>query len=94
MLCAIKLKVMPNNILYVEKIGDTVSYGNKDYRVQNDRGHRHIVVYVEGERKKITIKQWPFNLFGFYVLSNLFQEHPCSAIQYLIDKKFNYEIGL
>lgn len=36
----------------------TVSYGKKDYRVQDDgRGFLHIIVFEEGKRKKIGIEK-------------------------------------
>lgn len=30
-------------------------YGNKWHTIQNDRGHKHIVVCENGQRKKITL---------------------------------------
>ena len=40
------------NYLTVSEGDTTVTYGNKPYRIQNDRGHLHIVVYkITGERK-------------------------------------------
>lgn len=40
------------------KKGDTVSYGNKPYRVQDDgNGWLHIIVQTNGSRKKIAVKE-------------------------------------
>lgn len=72
------------NKLYATKEAVTVSYGNKDYRIQNDRGYRHIVVYIKGVRKKIpvleTVNDWCFN----YVFGGLYERYPCPAIDYFI----------
>jgi hypothetical protein len=41
--------------------GDTVTYGNKHYRVQDDgKGFLHIIVFEEGKRKKIAISNLQF----------------------------------
>ena len=75
---------MTTNKLYATKDAVTVSYGNKDYRIQNDRGYRHIVVYIDGIRKKIpvheTVNDWCFD----YVFGGLFTKYPCPAIDYFI----------
>lgn len=75
---------MITNKLYATKDAVTVSYGNRDYRIQNDRGYRHIVVYVEGVRKKIpvleTVNDWCFD----YVFNGLYNRFPCPAIDYFI----------
>lgn len=52
---------------YIESItkGDTVSYGNKHYRVQDDgRGFLHIIVIENNKRKKIGINKLSFFDFG------------------------------
>lgn len=72
------------NYLTVSEGDTTVIYGNKPYRIQNDRGHLHIVVYENSRRKKITVKKtkrdWCFN----YVFRGLSVTHPCPAIDYFI----------
>lgn len=40
--------------------GSTVIYGNKTYRVQEDRGNLHIILLEDGHRKKKTITQSMF----------------------------------
>lgn len=46
------------------KKGSTVSYGNKDYRVQDDgKGFLHIIVIEEGKRKKISIASMEHHFF-------------------------------
>ena len=43
------------------KKGDTVTYNKKSYRVQEDRGHKYIIVKTSGEREKINLKRlFPF----------------------------------
>lgn len=43
------------------KKGDTVTYQNKSYRVQEDRGHKYIIVKTSGGREKINLKRlFPF----------------------------------
>ena len=40
------------------KVGDTVTYGSTNYRVQDDgKGFKHIVVQHNGQRKKVGLKQ-------------------------------------
>ena len=51
-------KVQP--ILNKNGVGqNTVIFNDKRYKIQNDRGHIHIVVIKNGLRKKITIKMGP-----------------------------------
>ena len=77
---------MTTNKLYATKEAVTVSYGNKDYRIQTDRNYRHIVVYVEGVRKKIqvfeTVNDWCFD----YIFGGLSVKYPCPAIDYFIHR--------
>jgi hypothetical protein len=47
---------MKNNYLTAERDQVTVTYGNKDYRIYEDRGNRHIIVFEQGKRRKITVK--------------------------------------
>ena len=68
------------NYLTVSKGDNTVTYGNKVYRVQNDRNHLHIIVRVNGDRKKLTIKhkpERPYNVFCDYYLNGLSETHKC-----------------
>lgn len=75
---------MNTNKLYAKKDAVTVTYGKNDYRIQNDRGYRHIVVYEGGVRKKIKVHEavgdWCFD----YIFGGLFQSYPCPAIEYFI----------
>ncbi len=75
---------MNDNTIYVTGSQPTVIYGNKTYRVQNDRGYRHIVVYIEGVRKKISVRERKWDLFYWYILSGLFQSHPCPVINWWV----------
>ena len=46
------------------KKGNTVIYGNKPYRVQDDgKGFLHIIIFENGKRKKIGIDK--MNLFEY-----------------------------
>lgn len=62
----------------------TVTYGNKPYRIQNDRGHLHIVVYENSRRKKITVKQTERDCVFDYVFKGGSVSHPCPAMDYWI----------
>lgn len=43
------------------KKGDTVMYGNKPYRIQDDgKGFLHIIVFEQGKRKKIAVSSLSF----------------------------------
>lgn len=43
------------------KKGDTVMYGNRRYRVQDDgKGFLHIIVFEQGKRKKIAVSSLSF----------------------------------
>lgn len=48
------------------KKGSTVRYGKNDYRVQDDRGYLHIIVFEDGKRKKIGIDKMIFFEYGSY----------------------------
>lgn len=66
--------------LFIDKTTNTVTYGSQKYRVQNDRGHLHIIVREEGRRKKITVKHKPeykYNVFFHYYLEGVQETHPC-----------------
>lgn len=55
------------DLKYIEQVqkGSTVSYGNKQYRVQDDgKGYLHIVVHENGRRKKIGIDNLPWWEYG------------------------------
>lgn len=70
------------NSLFIDKVTNTVTYGNQKYRVQNDRGHLHIVVREDGQRKKITVKHKPeyqYNVFFHYYLEGFQETHPCKV---------------
>lgn len=72
------------NYLTVQKGDDTVTYGNATYRIQNDRGHKHIIVYNQGKRKKITVKETDRDPVFDYIFKGGFQTHPCPAMDYWI----------
>lgn len=68
------------NDLFIEKATNTVTYGNQKYRVQNDRGHLHIIVRENGRRTKLTVKRKPeyeYNVFFHYYLEGLSVTHHC-----------------
>ena len=69
---------------------DTVTYGKATYRVQNDRGHRHIVVYEQGKRRKITVKIIETDCVFNYIFGNGFKDFPCPAMDYWI---YRHRIG-
>jgi len=72
------------NYLTVSEGDTTVTYGNKPYRIQNDRGHLHIVVYENSRRKKITVKQTERDYVFDYVFKGGSVSHPCPAMDYWI----------
>lgn len=75
---------MNNIVLYAGKDDITVTYGNRDYRIQDDRGYRHIVVRLNGIRTKITVKERKWDLVQWYVLDGLFQEFPCIVMSWWV----------
>lgn len=79
------------NTLSVIGNKDTVTYGGREYRIQNDRKHLHIVVRENGSRKKITVKRIETDWCFEYVFGGLFITHPCSAIDYFI---FKHRLGI
>ena len=81
--------------LFINKATNTVTYGNKSYRVQNDRGHLHIVVRENGQRNKITVKhekEYTYSVFFHYYLQGLSDTHPCIVqnwwLQMFTEKKY------
>ena len=72
------------NHLTVHGNGNTVSYGNSVYRIQNDRGHLHIVVRESGRRKKITVKRVESDYVFDYVFGYGSVDYPCPAMDYWI----------
>lgn len=62
----------------------TVTYGKGVYRVQNDRGHLHIVVYHDGKRKKITVKQVERDPVFDYIFKGGSVRFPCPAMDFWI----------
>ena len=64
---------------------DTVIYGHRSYRIQNDRNHLHIVVYEGGVRRKITVKMGEKTDCVFdYIFGGGFEKYPCPAMDYWI----------
>lgn len=66
------------------KKGDTVTVYNGSYRVQEDRGHLHIVMKVNGQRKKQTITPDMFCEPGTkadYILNGWFQFYEWEEFQ-------------
>lgn len=58
---------------FIEK-GMTVTYGNRMYTVQEDRGHLHIVVRENGIRKKISIESlrknaWQYGTYADWIFN-------------------------
>lgn len=83
-----KLLIMKD--LFIYEPTNTVTHGNKSYRVQNDRGHLHIVVRENGERIKITVKHKPeyeYNVFFHYYLEGLQETHPCIVQDWWLEMK-------
>jgi hypothetical protein len=74
------------NYLTICKGDNTVTYGNAQYRIQNDRGHIHIVVREGGFRKKITVKRQESDWCFDYVFGGLSVRYPCPAIRYFIHR--------
>jgi hypothetical protein len=74
------------NYLTVHGDANTVTYGNKPYRIQNDRGHLHIVVYENSRRKKITVKKTERDWCYDYIFGGLSVRYPCPAIDYFIHR--------
>lgn len=72
------------NHLTVHGDADTVMYGNGIYRIQNDRGHLHIVVRENGRRKKITVKRAESDCVFDYVFCGGSVDYPCPAMDYWI----------
>lgn len=81
-IAATKNKQLIMSDLIIDKATNTVTYGNKKYRVQNDRGHLHIVIRENGRRNKITVKhkkEYEYNVFFHYYLEGLSITHPCKV---------------
>jgi hypothetical protein len=74
------------NNLIVHGDSNTVTYGGREYRIQNDRNHLHIVVRENGRRKKITVKREESDWCFEYVFGGLFIRFPCPAIDYFIHR--------
>lgn len=72
------------NYLTVHGEGNTATYGNSVYRIQNDRGHLHIVVRENGMRKKITVKRVGIDCVFDYVFGGGSVDYPCPAMGYWI----------
>lgn len=72
------------NYLTISDGDDTVMYGNKQYRLQKDRGHLHIVVYEFGRRRKITVKMAERDCVFDYIFKGGSVAHPCHAMDYWI----------
>lgn len=74
------------NHLIVHGEANTVTYGNSEYRIQNDRGHLHIVIRENGQRKKITVKRHESDWCFDYVFGGLSVKFPFPAIEYFIHR--------
>ena len=72
------------NHLTVKPGATTVMYAGRNYRIQNDRGHLHIVVYENSRRKKITVKQTERDCVFDYVFKGGSLSYPCPAMDYWI----------
>jgi len=84
LIAATKNKSLKMNHLTVHGEGNTVTYGNRQYSIQNDRGHLHIVVRENGRRKKITVKRSESDCVFDYIFGGGSVTHPCPAMDYWI----------
>lgn len=76
--------------LFIDKSTNTVTYGNQKYRVQNDRGHLHIIVRENSKRTKLTVKHKPeyeYNVFFHYYLEGLQERHRCPVQDWWLEMK-------
>ena len=72
------------NYLTVKPGADTVMFAGRNYRIQNDRGHRHIVVIDGSGRRKITVKELQTDCVFDYIFGGGSVTHPCHAMDYWI----------
>lgn len=75
---------MKTNIIYAAKEAVTVIHGNRCYRIQKDRNYRHIVIFEDGKRRKITVKEQETDPVFDYIFNGGFQNYPCPAMDYWI----------
>jgi len=72
------------NHLTVKPGATTVMYAGRNYRIQNDRGHKHIVVIDGSGRRKITVKELQTDCVFDYIFGGGSVTHPCPAMDYWI----------
>ena len=72
------------NHLTVKPGATTVMFAGRNYRIQNDRGHRHIVVIDGSGRRKITVKELQTDCVFDYIFGGGSVIHPCPAMDYWI----------
>jgi hypothetical protein len=72
------------NYLTVKPGADTVMFAGRNYRIQNDRGHRHIVVIDGSGRRKMTVKELLTDCVFDYIFGGGSVTHPCHAMDYWI----------
>ena len=72
------------NYLTVKPGADTVMFAGRNYRIQNDRGHRHIVVIDGSGRRKMTVKELLTDCVFDYIFGGGSVTHPCPAMEYWI----------
>jgi len=65
------------NYLTVKPGADTVMFAGRNYRIQNDRGHRHIVVIDGSGRRKMTVKELLTDCVFDYIFGGGSVTHPC-----------------
>ena len=70
--------------LYAPLNAVTVSYGNKEYRIQKDRNYRCIIVHENGQRKKISVLEEKPDYVFDYIFRGGFQSYRCPAMDYWI----------
>lgn len=83
------------DLQYIESVqkGSTVMHGNKPYRVQDDRGYLHIIVFENGKRKKIGIDKLLFFDYGSeadYIFNEWYKIYPSYQLfnQFTLTEKF------
>jgi hypothetical protein len=72
------------NHLTVKPGATTVMYAGRNYRIQNDRGHKHIIVIDGSGRRKITVKELQTDCVFDYIFGGGSVTHPCPAMDYWI----------
>jgi hypothetical protein len=70
------------DLKYIEQIskGCTVTYGNRSYRVQQEKKYLFIIVFENGQRRKIDIKDlgcwWEYGSKADWVFNEWYKIYP------------------